>query len=89
MFAHTRGVVRPADDNWPLVLTRPEAAKMCRISVQTFDAWVRKEILPGPIPGTRRWSRIAIEHALAGDIVTSIVDGRLSPFEQWRRCNAH
>jgi len=89
MFAHKHGVVRPADDNWPLALTRPEAAKMCRISVPTFDAWVRKEILPGPIPGTRRWSRIAIEHALAGDIVTSTGDVHLSPFEQWKRRNAH
>jgi hypothetical protein len=32
----------PANDNWPLVLTRPEVAEMCRISVATFDAWVRK-----------------------------------------------
>jgi hypothetical protein len=84
-----RRAVMPADDKWPAVLTRPEAAKMCRISVQTFDAWVRREILPGPIPGTRRWSRIAIEHALAGDIVTSTGDIHLSPFEQWKRRNAH
>ena len=91
MFAHLQrpnGAVRPTDRNWPLVLTRPEATKMCGISVQTFDAWVRKEILPGPIPGTRRWSRIAIEHALAGDMITSTVDVRLSPFEQWKRRNA-
>jgi len=80
---------RVADDNWPTVLTRPEAAEMCRISVQTFDTWVRKAILPGPIPGTRRWSRIAIERALAGDVVASTADIRPSPFEQWKRRNAH
>jgi hypothetical protein len=80
---------RAADDNWPTVLTRPEAAEMCRISVQTFDTWVRKGILPGPIPGTRRWSRIAIERALAGDIVASTTDIWPSPFEQWKRRNAY
>ena len=79
----------PADDNWPAVLTRPEAAAMCRISVPTFDAWVRKAILPGPIPGTRRWSHMAIERALAGDIVTSTTDVPPSPFEQWKRRDAH
>jgi len=79
----------PADNNWPAVLTRPEAAEMCRISMQTFDAWVRKGILPGPIPGTRRWSRIAIERALAGDVVASTADIWPSPFEQWKRRNAH
>jgi hypothetical protein len=88
MFADAHGFVRSAD-SYPLVLTRRQAAKMCGISVQTFDAWVRKEILPGPIPGTRRWSRVAIEHVLAGGIVTSTVDVRPSPFEQWKRRNAH
>jgi hypothetical protein len=52
----------PANDNWPIVLTRPAAAAMCRIGVST---WVRKGILPGPMHGTRRWSRIAIEQTLS------------------------
>jgi hypothetical protein len=78
-----------ANDNWPPVLTRCEAAKMCRISVQTFDAWVRKGILPGPIPGTRRWSRSAIERRLAGGVVASSAIDQLSPFEQWKCGNAH
>jgi hypothetical protein len=78
----------PANDNWPPVLTRREAAKMCRISVSTFDAWVRKAILPKPMPGTRRWSRVAIERALAGGDRTA-VDIQLSAFDQWRRDRAH
>jgi hypothetical protein len=78
----------PANDNWPPVLTRREAASMCRISVSTFDAWVRKAILPGPIPGTRRWSRLAIERALGGcDRFSGDIE--LSAFEQWRRDHAH
>jgi hypothetical protein len=78
-----------ANDNWPPVLTRREAAKMCRISVQTFDSWVRKGILPGPIPGTRRWSRVAIERGLAGGGIALFANEQLSPFEQWKRGDAY
>jgi hypothetical protein len=62
---------------------------MCRISVQTFDDWVEKKILPKPIAGTRRWSRIAIERALAGDVVPSTAEMLPSPFEEWKHRNAH
>jgi hypothetical protein len=75
-----------ANDNWPLVLTRQQSADMCRISTSTFDAWVRKKILPGAIRGTRRWSRIAIERALAGEAATA--EPLRSPFEQWNRASA-
>jgi predicted DNA-binding transcriptional regulator AlpA len=82
-----------ANDNRPLVLTRPEAAEMCSLGVSTFDTWVRKKILPGPIEGTRRWSRRAIERALAGDVVQVAlpVSGvehaatAASPFAEWKR----
>jgi hypothetical protein len=79
-------IPKAANDNWPLVLTRLEAAEMCHISVYTLDACVRKGILPKPIHGTRRWSRIAIEQALSGNTVAPKVE---SPFQQWRRAHAH
>jgi hypothetical protein len=69
----------PANDNWPPVLTRREAAMMCRISLPTFGAWVRKTILPGPMPGTRRWSFKAIERALSGGD-RSAADSQFSAF---------
>jgi predicted DNA-binding transcriptional regulator AlpA len=75
--------------NWPLVLTRTEVAAMCRISVWTFDNWVEKKILPKPILGTRRWSRIAIERALADQVVPSTAEMLPSPFEEWKHRNAH
>jgi hypothetical protein len=75
------------DEYWPPVLTRPEAARMCRISVRTFDAWVRKGILPPPMQGTRRWSRAAIERRLADD--GAVQSEWLSPFAQWKQINAH
>jgi hypothetical protein len=78
-----------ARENWPLVLTRSEVAKMCSVSVQTVDVWVRKSILPGPIAGTRRWSREAIKRRLAGEAVASLTIDQLSPFEEWKRGNAH
>ena len=77
-----------ANDNWPLVLTRREAAKICRISVQAFDTWVRKGILPGPIAGTRRWSHDALERHLAGQAVVPSAIDQPSPFEQWTRHSA-
>jgi hypothetical protein len=68
------------------VLTRAEAALMCSISVSTFDVWVRKGIVPGPIVGTRRWSREALERALGVNRARDCAD--TSPFEKWRRCHA-
>jgi hypothetical protein len=73
---------------WPPVLTRPEGAKMCGISIKTFDTWVRKGILPGPIAGTRRWSRGAMERRLAGEIAAQSTADQSSPFEQWKRDHA-
>lgn len=69
-----------ANDNYPLVLTRGEAADMCRLTPSGFDAWVRKGIVPPALPGTRRWSRDAIRDAVNGG---RHVDVELDPFEQW------
>jgi hypothetical protein len=77
-------------DSWPPVMTRLEAAEMCRVSVHTFDVWVRKGILPRPIQGTRRWSRIGIERALSGGNAERSTDcEQSSPFEDWKRSSAH
>lgn len=74
----------------PLVLTRAQAAALCHLSLTGFDSWVRKGIVPSPIPGTRRWSRVALERAISGDqpAVAVAVNDNLSPFEQWKRSNA-
>ena len=72
-----------------LTLTRHRAATLCGISVHTFDEWVSKGILPRPIGGTRRWSRAAIEQALAGASLPPRIDNDRSAFEEWKRANAH
>lgn len=46
-------------------MTRQEAADYCGCeTIAAFDAWVRKGIVPGPIPGTHRWDRRALDAAL-------------------------
>lgn len=46
-------------------LTREQAAEYCGCeSLDTFDGWVRRKIVPGPIPGTQRYDRKAIDRAL-------------------------
>lgn len=79
-----------ANDNSPLVLSRREAAALCHMSLTGFDSWVRKGIVPSAIPGTRRWSRVAIERAIAGDRSSpEPANDNLSPFEKWKRENAN
>jgi hypothetical protein len=46
-------------------LTISEAAIYAGCKTQTaFRSWVRKGIMPGPIPGTHRYDRKAIDSAL-------------------------
>jgi predicted DNA-binding transcriptional regulator AlpA len=68
-----------------LTLTRCDAAMLCGISVHTFDEWVSKGILPRPICGTRRWSRAAIEQALAGGLLRPGTENSQSAFEEWKQ----
>ena len=77
----------PANDNYPIVLTRPQAAAMCGLTTSGFDTWVRKGVVPPALHGTRRWSRVAIERALSGDALVS-ADANLSPYELWKAQNA-
>lgn len=72
--------MNPANDNYPPVLLRAEAAALCRVTVSGFDSWVRKGIVPPPITGTRRWSRDAILARLSGG--GADVDAELSPYEK-------
>lgn len=49
----------------PRCLSREDAAAYAGCdSLSTFSDWVRRGILPGPIPGTHRWDRKAIDAAL-------------------------
>lgn len=46
-------------------MSKQEAADYCGCeSLAAFDAWVRKGIVPGPMPGTRRWDKKAVDAAM-------------------------
>lgn len=79
-------MARSAGDS-SLTCTRQEAARdYCGGSVSTFETWRKKGILPGPIPGTRRWYRPAIEQALnkACGLDEDRSQRPSSPLEEWR-----
>ena len=54
-------------------------------TLSAFNDWVRRGIMPGPIPGTRRWDRKAIDVAL--DRLSGL-EGRIepqqSPYDEWK-----
>jgi len=81
--ARPRLARRPSRD--ARIFTRQDAADYCRLSLSGFDGWVRKGLLPGPINGTRRWDRKALDRALDGE-------GRASaqalPLDAWMATRA-
>ena len=68
----------------PRLLTRQEAAAYCRCeSLSAFSDWVRRGILPGPIPGTHKWDKKAIDSTL--DRLSGLEPTiEPSPFDQWK-----
>jgi hypothetical protein len=68
----------------PRLLTREEAAAHCRLSTVGFDDWRRRKLVPGPLPGTHRWDRKALDAAL--DKLSGIEDrAEETPLQKWRR----
>ena len=65
-------------------LTQEEAAAYCGCeSLAAFSDWVRRGIIPGPIRGTKRWDRKAIDAAL--DRASGLeAASALSPLDAWR-----
>lgn len=57
----------------PRGLSREQAAIYCGCeSLSAFDDWVRRKLVPGPMRGTHKWDRKALDAAL----------DRLSGFEK-------
>jgi hypothetical protein len=65
-------------------LPRKEAAAYAGCeSLSTFSDWVRRRIMPGPIPGTHTWDRKAIDASL--DRLSGLQPTiSPSPFDQWK-----
>ena len=66
----------------PRLLSRPEAAAYCRVTVETFDGYRRRGIVPGPIEGTDRWDRKLIDQYL--DKASGISSAAGSSLDGWR-----
>lgn len=81
----TRGMANPLKRG----LSKQEAAEYCGCStLAAFDHWRAKGIVPGPIPGTARWDRKALDAALdrASGLMTKSEE--LSPYQRWKAENA-
>ena len=67
----------------PRLLTREQAAAYCGVGLTTFTAWVRRGIIPGPIPRTHRWDKKVIDAALDA---LSCIDDKLehNTLDQWK-----
>jgi hypothetical protein len=68
----------------PRGLSREDAAAYggCQ-SLSGFSDWIRRGIMPGPIPGTHKWDRNAIDAALdrLSGLQSTIAS---SPFDEWK-----
>ena len=83
-------LIRPSIAMEPRGLTRCQAAAYagCQ-SLSTFNDWIRRGILPGPIPRTHTWDRRAIDAALdrLSGLQATLAP---SPLEEWKaRRRAH
>jgi len=60
------------------------------IKPSTYDSWHAKGIVPGPVPGTNKFDRLAHDRALdkASGLDRAMMSGNLSPLEQWEQGHA-
>lgn len=69
----------------PRCLSREDAAAYAGCdSLSAFSDWIRRGILPGPIPGTHRWDRKAIDASL--DRLSGFTDAKsLDDYDRWKQ----
>lgn len=87
-MARDKDIPAPAIE--PRRLTLRQAADYCALMPSGFAAWQRQGIVPGPIPGTKRWDRKALDAAL--DKASGLREAGGSPVndevEEWFRRDA-
>ncbi len=66
----------------PRLLSRQQAAAYCGVSLETFDDYRRRGIVPGPISGTNRWDRKLIDMWL--DKASGIDANTETSLDEWR-----
>lgn len=65
----------------PRCPTQQQAAAYCGLAPSGFAAWQRQGIVPGPIPGTKRWDRHALDAAL--DKASGLGEALAKPEDPW------
>lgn len=75
--------MQAANDNRPQLLSRTEAAAYCSCCPSTFSRWVASGHMPRPLPGLKRWDRLAIDARIS--MLTGANDNvPLDPYEAWK-----
>lgn len=65
------------------LITKQEAADRCSLTPSGYDLWRRKGLVPGPVPGTRRYDAKALDLAL--DKAMGLTSDEPSKFLEWKR----
>jgi hypothetical protein len=70
----------------PRGMSKQEAAAYAGCeTLSAFNDWIRRGIMPGPIRGTHKWDRKAIDAAL--DRLSGLeptIERQLSPYDAWK-----
>jgi hypothetical protein len=69
----------------PRLLTRRQAAAYCCLSARSFSEWVKAGKMPGPISGTTRWDRRAIDAVLDKASGLEVPAAQEDAFDTWKR----
>lgn len=55
------------------------------ISGATYDKWLMRGLVPGPVPGTNRYDLRQHDYVLDKKLGLTIAGRTLSPLEEWER----
>ena len=79
-----RDFQRQAGLTRPRILTKRQAAEYCGLSLSGYQAWVDQGLVPGPLPGTKRYDRLAMDRAI--DELSGIgrSGGPDSEYDNWK-----
>lgn len=70
----------------PRLVTKDEiCGYLGGISSATYEKWVARGLVPGPVPGTNRYDVRQHDHVLDQRLGLSVARHRRSPLEEWEQ----
>ena len=69
----------------PRCFTREQASAYCGLTPEGFAVWQARGIVPGPIGGTKRWDRRALDAALDRHSGLRNAEEPEDAFDTWKR----